>query len=167
MILGDHADILAQAGIYGAIAVSRYPYDIEANVLRTFVELWSPLTNTLHFGGGEMSISLHNLKTIGGLPISGVPYEEFLPPNEHLTEKDEQGNDFYPSTISELLIIHTKLCRHLGTRAITRSQWIDYFHRGEIVYGAYGELPRALCLKHNLQILDIPFKASRTGILAA
>ncbi|TQE05683.1 hypothetical protein C1H46_008702 [Malus baccata] len=49
-----------------------------------------------------MSISLYDLKVIGGLPILGVPYEEFIPPNHDLCRKEA-----YPSTLPELLRIHS------------------------------------------------------------
>lgn len=92
VILGDHADILNQGEINSTIGISRYSYNVSPNVMKTFIELWSPLTNTLHFDSGEMSISLHDLENIEGLPISRHPYEEFLPPTEHLLRKDEKGS---------------------------------------------------------------------------
>ncbi|KAL3506825.1 hypothetical protein ACH5RR_032207 [Cinchona calisaya] len=69
-MLGNYTTILEQAGIYGAIAVAHYPYNICTDVLRAFLELWSPLTNTLHFAGGETGISLLDINMICGLPIA-------------------------------------------------------------------------------------------------
>ena len=74
LILAKFEGILSQAGIYGVVGVSQYPYHYCSNIWKTFLELWSPLTNTLHHGNGEMSISLWDLKMLGGLPISGILY---------------------------------------------------------------------------------------------
>ena len=79
LILEKHKDVLCQANIYGAVGVSCYPFDRDQNVWRAFCELWSPLTNTLHHAIGEFSLSLYDLKIIGGLPVLGVPYDEFIP----------------------------------------------------------------------------------------
>ncbi|KAL3509937.1 hypothetical protein ACH5RR_029338 [Cinchona calisaya] len=71
LVLGNHTANLEQADVYGAIAVARYPYNICADVLRAFLELWSFLTNTLYFAGGEMSGLLLDQKMICRLPIAG------------------------------------------------------------------------------------------------
>ncbi|CAB4263733.1 unnamed protein product [Prunus armeniaca] len=100
-ILHNFGDILHQAGIFGAVVVSRYSYDCCSNVWRVFCKLWGPLSNTLHHRNGEMSISSYDLKVIGGLPILGLPYDKFIPLNEELYYED-----LYPSSVGELLRIH-------------------------------------------------------------
>ncbi|RXH71394.1 hypothetical protein DVH24_018749 [Malus domestica] len=65
----------------------------------------NPLSNTLHDGNGEIGISLYDMKTIGGLPILGVPYEDFIPPN-----KDIGRCGKYSATIQKLLNIYSQLC---------------------------------------------------------
>ncbi|CAN6711811.1 unnamed protein product [Malus baccata var. baccata] len=132
--LRTYASVLRQANIYGAVAVSRYPYKYSSNVWKAFCELWGPLTNTFHQGNGEMSISLYDLKVIGGLPILGAPYKEFIPPNGDLCKKET-----YPSTFPELLRIHSQLCKFYGQKQIFWNQWLDHFYRGKIVYAGYGE----------------------------
>ena len=165
LILGNYKDILDQANIYGAVAVSRYPYHIAPGVMKAFIELWSPLTNTFHQGGGEMSISFHDLKVIGDLPIFGIPYEKFIPTNEQLSKTDENGKEIYFSTVFELLLIHTKLCIHLGVSNVTWPHWIDYFYQGDATYGAYGEFKVSKIPKHDQKILDMPLKISETASL--
>ncbi|KAH7861992.1 hypothetical protein Vadar_033477 [Vaccinium darrowii] len=165
VILENYADILKQVEIYGAIGVSRYPYNLCSNVIKAFIELWSPLTNTLHHGGGEMSISLHDLKVIAGLPIFGIPYEEFLPTNEQLLK--EQGQETPNAIISELLLLHTQMCMHLKASTVTWSQWIDFFYRGSAIYGAFGEIPTSTAPKHNKKVLEMPLNISKLGILSA
>ncbi|CAN6568095.1 unnamed protein product [Malus baccata var. baccata] len=132
--LRTYANVLRQVDIYGVVAVSRYPFRYSSNVWKAFCELWGPLTNTFHQGNGEMSISLYDLKVIGGLPILSVPYEEFIPPNHDLCKKES-----YPSTLPELLRIHSQLCKFYGQKQIFWTQWLDHFYRGKIIYVGYGE----------------------------
>ncbi|KAJ8428156.1 hypothetical protein Cgig2_028031 [Carnegiea gigantea] len=84
----------------------RFSYHFDLNVWWAFCELWGPLTNTVHHGAGEVNISPYDLERIGGLPILGAIYAEFLPLNENLT-----GHNKYPATVAELLHIHAELCR--------------------------------------------------------
>jgi len=105
-ILIHNRTILRNANIYGAVDVSRFPYALNANVWRAFVELWGPQTNTFHHSGGEMGISLYDLKRIGGLTILGIPYEEFIPPNAQLLNPS-----LYSPTVAELLRTHSRICK--------------------------------------------------------
>ncbi|KAL3522296.1 hypothetical protein ACH5RR_015130 [Cinchona calisaya] len=67
------------------------------------------MTNTLHFVGGEMGISLLEMKIICLLPIVGMPYEEFVPSNHQLPAVNEVGKRLYLSIVFELLLIYTEL----------------------------------------------------------
>ncbi|KAJ8436144.1 hypothetical protein Cgig2_033639 [Carnegiea gigantea] len=100
----------------------------DANVWRAFCELWGPLTNTLHHGAGEVSISLYDLERVGGLPILGVIYQEFLPSNKDLT-----GHNKYPTTVAELLRVHAELCRFQNVDHIYYDLWLNYFYREYLV----------------------------------
>ncbi|KAJ8422773.1 LOW QUALITY PROTEIN: hypothetical protein Cgig2_014321 [Carnegiea gigantea] len=122
---------LKGASIYGAVGVSQFPYHFDANA---FCELWGPLTNTLHYGAGEVSISLYDLGRIGGLPILGAIYEEFLLPN-----KDLACYNKYPTIVVELLCIHAELCRFHKVNHIYYNLWLDHFYREYLVYFAYGK----------------------------
>jgi hypothetical protein len=133
-ILDKFGNSLDRAGIFGAVGVSCYPYHYCVNTWRAFLELWGPLTNTLHHGNGEMSVSLHDLKVIGGLPIVGIPYEEFIPEN-----KEMRRGGPYPSTLTELLCIHSQLCELYKQTFIRWEEWITHFYRGKLLYAAYGE----------------------------
>ncbi|KAM6563550.1 hypothetical protein CsatB_023548 [Cannabis sativa] len=110
---------LNQGGIYGAVYISRYPFNYEKSVWRAFSELWGPLSNTFHHSNGEMGISLCDLKVIGGLPILGIPYEEFIPPNKKLV-----GGTPYPSTTAELLRLHTQIYNYLKVSKFVPNQII-------------------------------------------
>ncbi|XP_040374618.1 uncharacterized protein LOC112198982 [Rosa chinensis] len=106
-----------------------------------------------------MSISLSDLQAIGGLPISGVPYEEFLP-----TNKDLRNKDLYPPTVLELLQIHSALCIEYGYDAIYWDQWLTHFFRGELIYASPGE-GKAVLPKPRTPRL--PLRISEEGKLAA
>ncbi|KAJ8443572.1 hypothetical protein Cgig2_020659 [Carnegiea gigantea] len=96
---------LRSAGIYGAVGISCYPYHFDRDICRAFCELWDPLTNTLHHSAGEVGISLYDLERIGGLPIRGDVYKEFLPRNEDLMD-----NEKFSPMVLELLRTHAELC---------------------------------------------------------
>ncbi|XP_050150142.1 uncharacterized protein LOC126625111 isoform X1 [Malus sylvestris] len=162
--LRTYENVLRQADIYGAVAVSRYPYKYSSNVWKAFCELWGPLTNTFHQGNGEMSISLYDLKVIGGLPILGAPYEEFIPPNDDLCKKEA-----YPSTLPELLRIHSHLCKFYGQKHIFWNQWLDHFYRGKIVYAGYGEKNQRMSPNEQkiFKARGILLEVTKEGALAA
>ncbi|KAJ8430068.1 hypothetical protein Cgig2_028780 [Carnegiea gigantea] len=82
-----------------------------------------PLTNTLPHGAGEVGISLYDLEWIGGLPILGDIYEEFLPQNEDLA-----GYCKYFGSVAELLRIHAALCEFHKAKHIYYDLWLDHFY---------------------------------------
>ncbi|KAM6557050.1 hypothetical protein CsatB_004069 [Cannabis sativa] len=138
LILRTNRDTLNHAGIYGAVYISRYPFNYERSVWRAFSELWGPLSNTFHHSSGEMGISLYDLKVIGGLPILGIPYEEFIPLNKRLV-----GGTPYHSTTAELLRFHTqiynylksvKVCAKSNDINVSWEQWIEFFYRGKKMF---------------------------------
>ncbi|KAJ8436511.1 hypothetical protein Cgig2_003209 [Carnegiea gigantea] len=124
---------LRSANIYGVVSVSCYLYHFDRDVWRAFCELWGPLTNTLRHGAGEVDISLYDLERIGGLPILGDVYEEFLPPNEDLMDAEK-----FPPTVLELLRIHAELCRFHKSNHVYWNWWLDHFYRGQLTWGAFG-----------------------------
>ncbi|CAN6552507.1 unnamed protein product [Malus baccata var. baccata] len=162
--LRTYESVLRQEDIYGDVAVSCYPYKYSSNVWKAFCELWGPLTNTFHQGNGEMSISLYDLKVIGGLPILGAPYEEFIPPNGDLCKKEA-----YPSTLPELLRIHSQLCKFYGQKHIFWNQWLDHFYRGKIVYAGYGEKNQRMSPNEQkiFKARGILLEVTKEGALAA
>ncbi|KAJ8438299.1 hypothetical protein Cgig2_015042 [Carnegiea gigantea] len=133
-VLTHFEEPLKQAGIFGVVGVSQFPYHFDANVWWAFYELWGSLTNTLHHGAGEVGISLYNLEQVRGLPILGDIYEEFLPQN-----KDLVGNNKYPAVVAELLRIHAELYEFHKAKHIYYDLWLDHFYQEHLVYFAYGE----------------------------
>ncbi|KAJ8434538.1 hypothetical protein Cgig2_004304 [Carnegiea gigantea] len=133
-VLTHFEEPLKQAGIFGVVGVSQFPYHFDANVWWASCELWGPLTNTLHHGAGKVGISLYDLEQVGGLPILGDIYEKFLPQN-----KDLVGHNKYPTAVAELLGIHAELCEFHKTKHIYYDLWLDHFYREYLVHFVYGE----------------------------
>lgn len=46
--------------------------DVDHILVSAFVERWYPETNSFHFPWGEVTITLHDVQMIMGLPIDGV-----------------------------------------------------------------------------------------------
>jgi len=78
-MLIHESKILIQAGIYEAVFLSMFKYDMNTTLLQAFVERWNYSTNTLLTGEKEMSITLWDLRQLTGLPIQGLPYDEYVP----------------------------------------------------------------------------------------
>ncbi|XP_027769716.1 uncharacterized protein LOC114075560 [Solanum pennellii] len=55
---------------------------------KAFCENWRPPTNTVSTFIGELSISLWDLRTIGGLPVHGSFYNEVVPSAKELTHEN-------------------------------------------------------------------------------
>uniref|UniRef100_M1BMX6 Aminotransferase-like plant mobile domain-containing protein n=1 Tax=Solanum tuberosum TaxID=4113 RepID=M1BMX6_SOLTU len=92
-VLSKNGQSLNNACISDAVFASFFTYDRNYNIIQAFCEAWCPQTNTLLTSIGETSISLWDLHILGGLPISGVPYEEVIPNSTELT-----GNFIWPET---------------------------------------------------------------------
>ncbi|KAL3509942.1 hypothetical protein ACH5RR_029343 [Cinchona calisaya] len=105
------------------------------------------------------------MKMICGLPITGMPHEEFIPSNHQLQVTDEEGKRLYPMTVSKLLFIHTELCVLFNESKVSWSKWIDYFHRGWIIFGASGKITSHMRPKQDEKIFSLPLQASETATL--
>ena len=79
LVLNTHAQALHNAGIYGAVYCSLFSYKPSINVMMAFLENWNSSTHSVILKGGEIGISLWDLKHIAGLPIAGESYDEYNP----------------------------------------------------------------------------------------
>ncbi|KAL0405631.1 UNVERIFIED_CONTAM: hypothetical protein Slati_3877000 [Sesamum latifolium] len=91
-------DVLSRCGkrlrlinAYDAVYASRFTYDHNSDIIKTFCEAWCPLTNTLLTSVRELSISLWDLHDLAGLPMTGCFYDEVLPSALELTGADKKG----------------------------------------------------------------------------
>ena len=88
--------------------------------------MWCPKTNTFITSFGEVGISLWDLRCIGGLPITGELYEEYVPPNSEL-----YSTDAYPATLKDLLNIYQWIYYYASgkTNKVNYFQWTDFFFK--------------------------------------
>ncbi|KAI3458828.1 hypothetical protein Pfo_015491 [Paulownia fortunei] len=93
---------LLAAQIYDSVYASLFTYDHNSDIIKAFCEAWCPLTNTLLTSLGELSISLWDLHTLAGLPMTGSLYDEVVPSAKELTGVDEVGSRFVPRSCKYL-----------------------------------------------------------------
>ncbi|KAK4359891.1 hypothetical protein RND71_022120 [Anisodus tanguticus] len=101
-VLSRNKEVLERIKIYDAIFASLFTYDVNEDVLRVFCELWHSSTNTICSGIGELSISLWDMRMIGGLPVQGSFYDEVVPSAQELTQANQHGKPFFPKTCAYL-----------------------------------------------------------------
>ena len=77
-ILSHNTKVLSDANLYEPLLASLFTYDWNIHVLQAFLECWCAAMNTLHTSVGEVSISLWDLHSIGGLPMYDSFYEEVV-----------------------------------------------------------------------------------------
>ncbi|KAA0060611.1 hypothetical protein E6C27_scaffold22G004890 [Cucumis melo var. makuwa] len=102
LVVGQNSRLLYSTHLYGTVTASLYTYDRNGDVVRAFCEAWCPSTNTLHTMAGELSISLWDLWSFGGLPIKGDFYEERIPSFKELTSTSRDKTKCLPTTCQYL-----------------------------------------------------------------
>ncbi|KAA0034815.1 hypothetical protein E6C27_scaffold213G00490 [Cucumis melo var. makuwa] len=102
LVVGRNTRLLYSTRLYGAVTASLYTYDRNSDVVRAFCEAWCPSTNILHTVAGELSISLWDLWSFGGLPIKGDFYEERIPSFKELTSTSRDKTKCLPTTCQYL-----------------------------------------------------------------
>ena len=103
-------------------------------VFKAFCELWCHTTNTFCTESGDMSISLWDLRTIGGLPADGAYYEEVIPSARELLSAGRGDNDI-PATCTFLFSAFHRLCQDVhGIVQLPATDWIRFWFRGRQIY---------------------------------
>ncbi|KAF8408637.1 hypothetical protein HHK36_004700 [Tetracentron sinense] len=140
LMLTRNKDILEKSGVYDAILASLFLYNHNADLIRSFCEAWCPITNSLHTPQGEMSLSLWDLKIIGGLPITGEFYDEVVPSLREITGLDEKLTPVLPFSCRFLfLAYHWVRQSNLSSgdtshHSVSLSSWITWWFRGDLRY---------------------------------
>ncbi|KAI3469665.1 hypothetical protein Pfo_026328 [Paulownia fortunei] len=80
-----------------------FTYDHNSDIIKAFCEAWCPLTNTLLTLLGELSISLWDLHTLAGLPMTGSLYDEVVPSVKELIGVDEGDSRIVPRSCKHLI----------------------------------------------------------------
>ncbi|MCD7463114.1 hypothetical protein HAX54_049983 [Datura stramonium] len=102
--LGRSQEILIATDIYDIVYASFFTYDQNLDVLQAFCKEWCPKMNKILTSVGELSISLWDLHTLGGLPIRGSLYEEVIPEATELTGVDVKDQIFRSPRLQTLMI---------------------------------------------------------------
>ena len=128
--------MLEEACIHNAVYASLYTYDRNPDIIRAFCEAWCPVTNTLHTSVGELSISLWDLRLLGGLPIVGDIYEEVNPSALELTSVSETTNTKCVPHCCEFLFsaYHFLPKRQRGPSQVSINTWIRFWFKGATKY---------------------------------
>ncbi|KAK6153625.1 hypothetical protein DH2020_013264 [Rehmannia glutinosa] len=123
---------LQKVKIYDAVYVSLFTYDNNSNIMRAFCEAWCPSMNTLLTSFGELSISLWDLHTLAGLPITGSLYDEVVPCAKELTDLDEATSRFLPRSCDYLLYAYHHLRKIVNggqSSQVPISEWIRFWSK--------------------------------------
>ncbi|KMT11468.1 hypothetical protein BVRB_5g107930 [Beta vulgaris subsp. vulgaris] len=150
-ILRHFRSALSRIHLLDAVYASMFIYKCDSSVMQTFCESWCPLTNTVLLSEGEMSISLWDIHVLGGLPISGLLYDEVIPAKAFEESKAEHDLRL-PHSCTYLF----KAFRHITTKS-NRSDFSAFGNPqpwGDTTHGA-------------LLDLDIPEAHRRETYLAA
>lgn len=108
-LLAQNKDMLTAAKIYDVVFASLFTYDRNTNLIRSFCELWCPSTNSLHVPAGDVSISLWDIRVIGGLSINGTFYDEVVPSAKELAGFDKKDVPLLPSSCKYLFLAYHKI----------------------------------------------------------
>uniref|UniRef100_A0A9I9E2G3 Aminotransferase-like plant mobile domain-containing protein n=1 Tax=Cucumis melo TaxID=3656 RepID=A0A9I9E2G3_CUCME len=143
LVVGRNTRLLYSTRLYGAVTASLYTYDRNSDVVRAFCEAWCPSTNTLHTMAGELSISLWDLWSFGGLPIKGDFYEERIPSFKELTSTSRDKTKCLPTTCQYLFqAYYSIVCTQRNDRStsskndsqVTIGSWISFWYLGTRSY---------------------------------
>ncbi|KAF8369301.1 hypothetical protein HHK36_032688 [Tetracentron sinense] len=140
LMLTRNKDILEKSGVYDAILASLFLYNHNADLIRSFCEAWCPITNSPHTPQGEMSLSLWDLKIIGGLPITGEFYDEVVPSLKEITGLDEKLTPILPFSCRFLFLAYhwvrqsNLLSGDTSHHSVSLSSWITWWFRGDLRY---------------------------------
>ncbi|KAG5553873.1 hypothetical protein RHGRI_011665 [Rhododendron griersonianum] len=133
-VLARNKDMLTSAKIYDAVFASLFTYVRNTNLIRSFCELWCPSTNSLHVPIGEVSISLWDLRLIGGLSIDGIFYDEAVPSARELIGVDKKGVPLLPSSCKYLFLAYRKIYCASETSNVTIHDWVKFWFKEESRY---------------------------------
>ncbi|KAL2931549.1 Hexon-interlacing protein [Bienertia sinuspersici] len=161
-----------------AVYTSMFLYKCNSPMMQRFCESWCPTTNTIHTGDGEASISLWDLRTLGGLPIFGAFYDEVVPTVDEL-EGSKDGRQFLPPSCRYMFAALQTIMLTSESSHVTFEEWCRFWFRVPKRYSAtilpkavesfseFGELESWSNKHEALIILDVPKEHCQQTYLAA
>ncbi|KAF3330070.1 Plant mobile domain-containing protein [Carex littledalei] len=124
VILQTEVDALSKVGIYEAVFLSLFEYTWDPFFFQSMVERWNYVSNTVVMEDCELTISLAEMRHLTGLPIFGVPYDEYLPLEGTLSELLPDGSRRHPISLQRVFDVYHELS-YAGEVDFRR--WIAYF----------------------------------------
>ncbi|KAF3682765.1 hypothetical protein T459_27474 [Capsicum annuum] len=94
-----------------------------------FCKLWHSSTNTICVGTGELSISLWDMRMIGGPPVHGTFFDEVIPSSKELSQTDQQGKLFLPKTCAYLFSAFYRLSNG-ASKKVSVHDWVNFWFKG-------------------------------------
>ncbi|KAL3534884.1 hypothetical protein ACH5RR_003345 [Cinchona calisaya] len=110
--------------------------------------------NIAHISQGEISLSLWDLSTLGGLPCSGLFYYEVVPTKRLFSTIDKQGKKVIHPGCQYLFVDFRHLCEgSKKTLKVSASKWINFWYRGVHKYQVSAKHGGR---KNDTQLMDFP-----------
>lgn len=113
-ILQHYKEDLEEAGILWGVYAGLFEYRVSWALLKAFFTFCNSDGHTIVTRMGEIGFSLLDMREIRGLPITGSPYDEYIP----------EGRDFSHHLLS-LYISYGELFA-LCSGSVSFVSWIDY-----------------------------------------
>lgn len=89
--------------------LSLFSYDWDANFLRSLVERWNYVSNTIFLEDRELTITPIDLNRLSGLPIFSIPYDEYIPTAHNLLPSVAGGSKYISGTLRHVFRIYSEL----------------------------------------------------------
>ncbi|KAL2928730.1 hypothetical protein RDABS01_007312 [Bienertia sinuspersici] len=119
---------LTKTDLIDAVYASMFLYKCNSPLMQRFCEFWCPTTNTVLTGDGEASISLRDLRILGGLPIYGAFYDEVVPTVLEL-EGSQDGKQFLPPSCKYMFTALQSIMSTSGRSHVTFEEWCRFWFR--------------------------------------
>ncbi|KAG5524132.1 hypothetical protein RHGRI_030954 [Rhododendron griersonianum] len=81
-----------------------------------------------------MSISLWDLRALGGLPISGLIYDEAVPHADELIGVDKDNTYYFPVNCRYLFLAYHRLLTDSKKGEVKIDAWVKFWFKGKISY---------------------------------
>ncbi|KAF3641818.1 putative B3 domain-containing protein-like [Capsicum annuum] len=86
-------------------------------------------TNTICLGIDDLSISLWDMRIIGGHPLHRTFFDEVVPSAQELTQADQQGKPFLPKICAYLFSAFYRLSDG-ASREVSVHDWLNFWFKG-------------------------------------
>ncbi|KAL2927733.1 Protein MAIN-LIKE 2 [Bienertia sinuspersici] len=141
-IICTYRNALANIHILNVVYALILLYECNVPMIHYFCESWCPRTNTILIVAGETSISLWDIRTLAGLPITGIFYDEVVPTAADLTSSKD-GKQYPPPSCRYLFAALWHITSNSKSSYVTFEEWFRFWFRGPKKYSTT-RLPQPL-----------------------